>query len=133
MNEHGESDSPIGPEKLANNVWLQHQPTAEPVEERGPAEGNPNEQTSRRAQDRERLPNALDRIRAAVRKDREQRMTKLWHHVCDLARLREAYFALNRKGAAGIDGETWQMYGEDLIADKQVVGHIKKWLKPGRV
>ena len=119
MNENGESDRPIVPEKPANKVWLQNQPTAEPVEERGLAKGNPNEQTSHRTQDRERLPNALDRIRQAVRKDRKQRMTNLWHHVYELERLREAYFALNRKGAAGIDGETWQMYGEDLEANLQ--------------
>ncbi len=81
MNEHGESDRPILPEKSANKVWLQHQPTAEPVEGRGLAKGNPSEQTSRRTQDRERLPNALGRIRQAVRKDREQRMVNLWHHV----------------------------------------------------
>ena len=46
-------------------------------------------------------------------------MTNLWHHVYDVDRLREAYFALNRKGAAGIDGETWQRYGEDLEANLQ--------------
>ena len=66
MNEHGESDSPIVPEKPANKVWLQNQPAAEPVEERGLAEGNPSKQTSCRAQDRERLPNALRRIRQAT-------------------------------------------------------------------
>lgn len=119
MNEHGESDSPIVSEKPANKVWLKHQPAAEPVEKRGLAKGNPSEQTSRRTQDRERLPSALGRIRQAVRKNREQRMVNLWHHVYDLARLREAYLALNRKGAAGIDGETWQMYGEDLEANLQ--------------
>ena len=63
MNEHGKSDSPIVPEKPANKVWLQKQPAAEPVEERGLAEGNPSEQTSCRAQDRERLQDALGRIR----------------------------------------------------------------------
>ena len=85
MNEHGKSDSPIVPEKPANKVWLQKQPAAEPVEERGLAEGNPSEQPSRRTQCRERLQHELGRIRQAVRKDREQRMTSLWHHyVLDL-------------------------------------------------
>ncbi len=70
MNEYGESDRPIVPQKLANKVRLQNQSMAEPVEERGLAEGNPSEQTSYRAQDRERLSNALERIRQAVRKHR---------------------------------------------------------------
>jgi group II intron reverse transcriptase/maturase len=121
MNEPGKSDSPIVPEKPANKVWLQKQLAAEPVEERGLAKGNPTEQTSCRAQDRERLQHALGGIRQAVRKDRKQRMISLWHHVYDLGRLREAYYALNRKGAAGIDGETWQMYGEDLEANLQTL------------
>jgi hypothetical protein len=46
MNEHGESDRPIVPEKSANKVWLLHQPMAEPMEERGLAKGNPSEQSS---------------------------------------------------------------------------------------
>ena len=111
MNEPGKSDSPIVPKKPTNKVWLLRQPAAESAEERGLAKGNPTEQTSCRAQDRERLQHELGGIRQAVRKDREQRMTSLWHHVYDTARLREAYFGINRKGAAGIDGQTWKMYG----------------------
>jgi RNA-directed DNA polymerase len=117
MNEDGKSDSPIVPEKPANKVWLQKQPAAETVEGRGLAEGNPDGQTSHRAQHRERLQQALARIRQAARKGRGDRMTSLWHHVYDPERLREAYLALNRKGAAGIDGQTWQMYGEELEAN----------------
>ena len=116
MNEHGESDRPIVPTRPANKAW-QPKPVAEPVEGRGLAGGNPPEQTSRRTQHRERLQQALGRIREAVQRDRKRKMTNLWHHVCDPARLREAYLALNRKGAAGIDGETWQMYGRDLEAN----------------
>jgi group II intron reverse transcriptase/maturase len=40
--------------------------------------------------------------------------TTLWHHVYDVARLREAYLSLKRQAAPGVDGETWQHYGEDL-------------------
>ena len=46
-------------------------------------------------------------------------MTSLWHHVYDVDRLREAYFASNHKGAAGVDGETWRSYGEELEANLQ--------------
>ena len=46
-------------------------------------------------------------------------MTNLWHHVYDVDRLREAYLAGNRKGAAGVDGETWHSYGTELEASLQ--------------
>ena len=42
------------------------------------------------------------------------RFTSLWHHVYDVGRLREAYFAIRRNASAGVDGQTWQSYGEDL-------------------
>ena len=38
----------------------------------------------------------------------------LWHHVYNIERLREAYLALKRNAAAGVDGQTWQMYGQEL-------------------
>jgi RNA-directed DNA polymerase len=43
---------------------------------------------------------------------RVERFTALMHHVCEVNRLRAAYFALKRDAAAGIDGETWRHYGE---------------------
>ncbi len=116
MNGRGKSDRPIVPEKQANNVRLLGQ-AAEPVEGRGLAEGNPDQQTSHRTQCRDRLQRALGRVREKVKGDRKQRMTNLWHHVCDVGRLREAYLASNRSGASGVDGETWQSYGENLEAN----------------
>ena len=44
------------------------------------------------------------------------RFTALLHHV-DLDRLRAAYWALNPKAATGVDGITWQDYGQDLEAN----------------
>ena len=120
MNEPGKSDRPVVSKKRANKVRPKGR-TAESVEKRGLAKGNPAEQTSCRIQSRERLHHALGGVRKAVQGDRKQRMTSLWHHVYDLDRLREAYFALNRKGAAGIDGETWQVYGSDLEANLQAL------------
>jgi len=116
MNELEKSDDSIVPKKPANNVVLQSS-AAELAEERESAKGNPNQQTSHRIRSRERLQHALERIRQAVQRNRKQRMTNLWHHVYDVDRLREAYVALNRKGAAGVDGETWRSYGEDLEAN----------------
>jgi group II intron reverse transcriptase/maturase len=41
------------------------------------------------------------------------------HHVYDIDRLRSAYLAIKRDLAAGVDGETWGHYREDLEANLQ--------------
>ncbi|MGQ0721372.1 MAG: hypothetical protein ACT4PE_07355 [Candidatus Eiseniibacteriota bacterium] len=41
------------------------------------------------------------------------------HHVYDIDRLHAAYFALKRDAVAGVDGVTWQHYGEELEANLQ--------------
>lgn len=60
------------------------------------------------------LQSALERIRQAATKSRRQRFTALWHHVYQIARLREEYFHLKRYAAPGVDNQTWQEYGENL-------------------
>jgi len=67
-----------------------------------------------RTQGRASVPSALERVRQAARKDRKQQFTALMHHVYDIDRLRAAYLAIKRDAAAGIDGETWRHYGENL-------------------
>jgi group II intron reverse transcriptase/maturase len=42
------------------------------------------------------------------------RFTALLHHVYNRDTLREAYFALRRDAAPGMDGQTWTAYGEAL-------------------
>ncbi len=113
MHESGKSDGPITPGKPPNKDRGAPR-SAEGVEDRGPAKGNSGGQTNHRAQDRARLKRALDRIRQVAQRDKEVRFTTLWHHVYDVDRLREAYFGLKRKAAAGIDGRTWAAYGQDL-------------------
>ena len=49
-------------------------------------------------------------------KDKEARFTALLHHV-DVDRLRAAYRALSPKAAPGVDGVTWEDYGQDLEAN----------------
>ena len=57
--------------------------------------------------------NGLDRVREAARRDKTFRFTSLMHHIShDL--LREAYGALKRDAAPGVDDETWYQYGEQL-------------------
>jgi len=110
-NGRGKSDSPIVPVKRPNKT---EEPVAEVVEGRGLTKGNPPECNALRTQSRIGMSSALERIRVAARKDRKQRFTALLHHVYDIECLRTAYLAIKRDAAAGIDGQTWQQYGEDL-------------------
>ena len=50
--------------------------------------------------------------------DKEARFTALLHHV-DLFRLRAAYWAIRPKAAPGVDGVTWEVYGQDLEENLQ--------------
>ena len=124
MDGHGKSDSPVVPEKLPNKAG---RPAAEVVEGRGLAKGNPPGCNVLRTQSRAGAPSAFERIRQAARRDRKQRFTALLHHVYDIDRLRSAYLALRRGAAPGINGETWQHYGEDLESNLQdLSGRLKR-------
>lgn len=113
MNGRGKSDRLIVPRKPSNKGRGAPRP-AETVEGRSLAKGNSDQQTRFRTQRRADLQHALDRVREAAQRDRRLQFTALWHHVYDVERLREAYFSLTRQSAAGVDGQTWQQYGEDL-------------------
>jgi len=47
------------------------------------------------------------------------RFTALLHHIYNLETLRMAYFSLKKEAAPGVDGETWQHYGEQLEVNLQ--------------
>jgi RNA-directed DNA polymerase len=111
MNEHGKSDRPVVPEKSPNKAG---QPVAEGMEGRGLAKGNPLQQNASRTPGRNDAPSALERIRQAAKKDRKLRFTALLHHIYNLDTIRWAYLRLKREAAAGVDGETWRHYGEEL-------------------
>jgi len=112
---HGsrKSDRPVVPAKPSNKAGLGC-PAAEAVEGRGLAKGNTDQQNAPRTQSRTcGATSALDRVREAAKRDGKTRFTALLHHVTvDL--LRKSYFALARKAAAGVDGVTWEQYGEGL-------------------
>lgn len=57
--------------------------------------------------------NGLDRIREAAARDRNLRFTSLMHHITEEL-LRDAYGALKRDAASGVDDVTWHEYGEGL-------------------
>ena len=110
MYDREKSDSAIVAVKSANKVG---QPTAEPMESRAETEGNASQQRTRRAQDRESVSQALERIRKAAKDRKKERFTALFHHLSP-EMLRTAFFALRREAAPGVDGLTWQDYETDL-------------------
>ena len=112
----GKSDTAVVPRKLPNKAA---EPAAEAVEGREVAKGNSDERNVLRTQCRESALSALDRVRDAARRDRKLRFTALLHHVYAIDRLSSAYYALKREAAPGVDGETWQHYGEQLGGNLQ--------------
>jgi RNA-directed DNA polymerase len=116
MNGRGKSDSPVVPGKPPNKA---KGPAAEAVEGRGLAKGKRLEQNALRTQGRVGAPSELEPLRQAAKKDRKKRFTALLHHVYDVERLRRAYLALKRDAAAGVDGETWKTYRENLEENLQ--------------
>ena len=149
MHEHGKSDGPVVPVKPSNNGGSggdrshgdpypgtkaetpdtakgeptgqarSRIPSAERVEGRGPVKGNPQGQNTPRTQGRVGVQSALTRVRQAARRDKKLRFTSLMHHIYNPDTLREAYFGLKRDAAPGVDGETWQTYGQDLEGNLQ--------------
>ena len=111
MHGRGKSDRSTVPKKPPNNAG---RPAAEAVEGKVLAKGNSPEGNAFRTQRRGDARSALERVRRAARKDRQQRFTALFHHIYNVDHLRAAYFALKRDASAGVDGETWRHYGEAL-------------------
>ena len=104
------SDEAVRPVRAANKGA---RASAESPEERASTKGNPERQSTRRTQRRASVTQAVDRIRQAAERNPKERLTALFHHITPEV-LHRAYFALKRNVAAGIDGVTWDMYGEGL-------------------
>jgi len=110
MHEPEKSDPVVVAVKSANNT---EQSVAEPVEPRTGTKGNANQQSTRRAQDRESVSQALERVRLAARRGEKEKFTSLLHHV-DPEMLRTSFYALKRNAAPGVDGMTWDTYEQGL-------------------
>jgi RNA-directed DNA polymerase len=110
MHGREKSDSAIVVMKPTNKAG---QLAAELVERRAGTKGNVSQQSTRRAQDRISVSQALERVRKAARQRKKERFTALFHHL-NPAMLRTAFFALKRDAASGVDGLTWQDYEADL-------------------
>ena len=110
MHDRGKSDGPVVPAKPPNNARAA---AAEVVEGRGPAEGNAASETRPgRSAGHERVkwagsraPGGAEGQGCAVHRAPASR---------DVDRLRAAYRAIRPKAAPGVDGVTWQDYGQDL-------------------
>jgi len=110
MNGREKSDSAIVAMKPANKAG---RPAAEWVEQRAGTKGNTGQPRTRRAQNRSGVSQGLARVRQAAKQRKKERFTALLHHVTvDL--LREAFYALKRKAAPGVDGLTWPDYEAEL-------------------
>jgi RNA-directed DNA polymerase len=110
MHDREKSDSGIVAMKPTNKTG---RPAAEPVERRPGTEENAEQQSTLRTQGRERVTQALNRVRQAARQRKKEKFTALLHHVTVDA-LRVAFHALKRKAAPGVDGVTWEDYEVDL-------------------
>jgi len=116
MNGPGKSDNSVVPEKFPNNAGP---PATEGIEGSELAKGNLPQQNASRTPSRSDAPSALERVRQAAKKDKKLRFTTLLHHVYNLETLRMAYFSLKKEASPGVDGETWQHYGERLEENLQ--------------
>src|SRR5271156_4590129 len=110
MHEPEKSDSVVVAEKPTNKA---ERFAAEPVEPRTETKGNAGRQSTRRAQDRESVSQALERVRRAARQGKKEKFTTLLHHI-NPAMLRTAFYAMKRDAAPGVDGMTWDTYEKDL-------------------
>jgi RNA-directed DNA polymerase len=115
MNERGKSDPAVVAVKRANKA---ERSVAEPVEPRAGTKGNANQQHTGRTQSRETVSQVLARIRQTAREKKKERFTALFHHI-NVELLRDAFFAIRREAAPGVDGVTWQDYAANVEINLQ--------------
>src|SRR3977135_1369279 len=96
MHGREKSDSAIVAEKPTNKAV----PTpGEQGEPRAGSKGNARQQSTHRTQCRERVSQALERVRQTARQRKKERFTALLHHI-SVDCLRMEFFALKRDAAS---------------------------------
>jgi RNA-directed DNA polymerase len=85
----------------------------EPEERRRQAEGSTGDAHTGRTQRRVSVSQGLDRVREGAKAKKKERFTSLLHLI-GVDRLTAAYLALKRDAAPGVDGVTWEQYGQNL-------------------
>src|SRR5882762_4635444 len=120
MNGHERSGSVIVAAKPANKAAypaveqsMLGPAAAELGEPRTEAEGNADQQSTCRAQNRISVAQALERIRKVARERKKERFTALFHHI-STELLEEAFLELKEDAAPGVDRLTWKDYEADL-------------------
>lgn len=121
-NVHGKSDKRVVSTKELNKsseewggMTTYQKELAEALERSRLAKGKSDKQTTPRVTaTQDGVPNALDLVRKRAKSDKKVQFTNLMHHIYNIDRLRAAYFMTKKTAAAGVDGETWQHYGEKL-------------------
>jgi RNA-directed DNA polymerase len=112
---HGveKSDPPIVARNPANKAASA---AAEPGEPRGGTKEKAGLQSTVRTQSRAAVSQAQARLREAVTRNKEQKLTALLHHV-NVDALRAGFLGLKRTAAPGVDQLTWERYAENLEAN----------------
>jgi RNA-directed DNA polymerase len=106
MHGTGQSDRPVLPTKSPNNRPGR---LAEAMEGRGRTKEHAVGPSTLRTQSRISVPEGLDRVRRAARRQKDVKFTALLHHVT-VEQLWSAYYALRREAAPGVDGVKWEAY-----------------------
>ncbi len=114
MHDPGKSDSRVVPKKVPNKARRR---AAEGLEGRRLAKRSSPQAITLRTQGRVRAQAALGRVRQAAEQKKGERFTALLHHIYATDTLRAAFHGLERDAAPGVDGETWEHYGEKLEAN----------------
>lgn len=110
MNVGEKSDTAIVLAKVANNGAIA---SAESLEGRAVPKGNGRQTAASWTQSQGIASTGLSAVRQAAQRDKECRFTALLHHI-DIELLRTSYYSLKRNAAPGIDGVSWEAYGNDL-------------------
>src|ERR1700730_629317 len=113
MSTREKSDLPEVARKRANKAASA---AAESVERRGGAKENADQQSTVRTQSREAVSQAQARIREAVTRNRQGKLTALLHHI-NIDVLRTSFFGLKKTAAPGVDEVTWIEYANRLEAN----------------
>src|ERR1017187_9795966 len=128
MHAAEESDFGVVPVNQPNKGG---EPLAEVGEGRPEIKENIAQSNTQPTQSGGSVSHGLSGVRQRAKERKQEKFTALLHHLTvDL--LRESYFALQRKAAPGVDGETWRQYGaglEDRLADLHSRVHRGAYLR----
>jgi group II intron reverse transcriptase/maturase len=123
--QRGEGDTPYDPVDSASEksdaVIVPRRPEnsrvtpEEPEEERTKAKGKPAQRNASRTQGRQDALTHLERVGERAKRTKDERFNNLLSFV-KVPLLEEAYRRLHKRAAPGVDGETWEQYGQDLEA-----------------